>query len=201
MKTRPWEFPFGPAQKFRPECGQGRSCGRSSPTAMSDAASPLARRRWRTPEECVMRIRAKIGELTVERLHVTQAPEPKAEIKAALRTQDRRQIRRRCAGGCEVAERTGVERRWRSIDVELAKPRQMSSLNAASSPARGCSLLGRLRRPRLAGRGRWARSANVPRPVQPTGRSTGGGCDGGHHHQLHRGLGVQSGGQRRPQHP
>ena len=66
-----------------------------------------------------MRIRAKIGELTVERLHVTQAPEPKAEIKAALRTQDRRQIRRRCAGGCEVAERTGVERRWRSIDVEL----------------------------------------------------------------------------------
>lgn len=40
-----------------------------------------------TAEDAVVRISAKIGELVIERMHVTQAPEPKAEIKASLRVQ------------------------------------------------------------------------------------------------------------------
>jgi hypothetical protein len=40
-----------------------------------------------TAEEAAMRLRAKLAELVIERLRVSQAPEPRATIKASLRAQ------------------------------------------------------------------------------------------------------------------
>ena len=65
-----------------------------------------------TAEEAAMRLRAKIGELTVERMRVSQAPEPKADIKRAMRAQVARAWPRRQADAASRARqgRGGVPR-------------------------------------------------------------------------------------------